>query len=163
MRFIAALAGVVFLLAGSEVGFSAEPQSRYIRGPSGNRTVIVFVHGILGDATTTWTNDRTHAYWPELLVHDHSFDGCDVYVYDYSSPLLSNSYSPNEVAETMRYVFTSDDVLKHDSIIFLTHSLGGVITRDFLTKYREAAKRVKFVYFFASPTTGSEVARLGKG
>jgi pimeloyl-ACP methyl ester carboxylesterase/predicted negative regulator of RcsB-dependent stress response len=160
MRF-AALASVLFLLAGWEVSFSAEPQSRYIRGPSGNRTVIIFVHGVLGDATTTWTNDRTRAYWPDLLAHDHSFDGCDVYVYEYPSPKLSNSYSPNEIAENMRLLFNSDDISRHESIIFLTHSLGGVVTRAFLTKYREVAKRVKFVYFFATPTTGSEVSRLG--
>ena len=35
--------------------------------------VIIFVHGVLGDARTTWTNGRT--FWPDLLTRDSTFDG----------------------------------------------------------------------------------------
>lgn len=141
--------------------FAADMQSRYIRKEARNRGVIVFVHGLMGDSKATWTNAKTGAYWPDLLTKDAAFDGFDVYVYEYDSPKLSTSYSPDEIAENMRLLFDSDGVSKHQSIVFLTHSLGGIVTRAYLKKYRRTAQRVRFIYFFSTPTTGAEIARLG--
>jgi pimeloyl-ACP methyl ester carboxylesterase len=89
------------------------------------------------------------------------FDGFDIYIYEYASPAMSRSYSPDEIAENMRLFFESDKILQHDRVVFLAHSLGGIVTRAYLTKYRRAAQRVAFIYFFSTPTTGSEIAALG--
>ena len=146
------------LMLSSSSLFAASPQSRYIRKNSHATGVIVFVHGLMGDGTTTWTNPQTHAYWPDLISHDKLFDGFDIYVYEYPSPRVSNTYSPDEIAVDMRLHFDSDKILQHDHLVFLVHSLGGIVTRSYLTKYRKAAERVAFAYFFATPTTGSDSA-----
>jgi len=141
--------------------FSASPpQSRYVRQNPKAKGVIVFVHGLMGDSTTTWTNQSTRAYWPDLISHDKLFDGFDIYVYEYPSPRIAHTYSPDEVAEDMRRNFDNDKILQHDHLVFLAHSLGGIVTRSYLTKYRKAAERVAFAYFFATPTTGSEIAGI---
>src|SRR4051794_22255743 len=44
--------------------------SRYVRGDTRSENVVVFVHGVFGDAVSTWTNPVTNAYWPELLTKD---------------------------------------------------------------------------------------------
>jgi len=155
------IAGIVMAACWFSCDASAIAQSHYIRRDAGNAGVIVFVHGLLGDAKTTWTNSRTGAYWPELMTKDAAFNGFDVYVYEYPSPRLANAYSPDEVAEDMRLRFDNDGVSKHQSIVFLAHSLGGIVTRAFLMKYRQTALRVKLIYFFSTPTTGSDIARLG--
>jgi hypothetical protein len=56
----------------------AAPTPQYIRQAAGSRGVIVFVHGLFGDGKTSWTNDRSHAYWPDLLTKDTTFNGFDV-------------------------------------------------------------------------------------
>src|ERR1700678_2867067 len=147
------------LMLGATPLFAAGPQSGYVRNNHG-KGVIVFVHGLTGDGTTTWTNESTGAYWPDMVSHDKLFDGFDIYVYEYPSPRLSNTYLPDELAEDMRLHFASDKILQHDQIVFLVHSLGGIVTRSYLTKYRKAAEKVAFVYFFSTPTTGSDGAGL---
>jgi Leucine-rich repeat (LRR) protein len=115
----------------------------------------------MGDGISTWTNPTTRAYWPDMISHDRSFDGFDIYVYEYPTPRLARAYSPDEVAENMRLLFNTDHVLEHDQIVFLAHSLGGIATRAYLLKYRKVADHVTFLYFFSVPTTGSEMANLG--
>jgi hypothetical protein len=55
----------------------ADPLSRYIRKSPGADTVIVFVHGIMGDGMSTWTSE-SDSYWPTMLTTDHTFDGADI-------------------------------------------------------------------------------------
>jgi hypothetical protein len=91
-----------FLLLGKfHTATAEEPTSKYIR-QSGADTVIVFVHGILGDGVSTWTNTKTNSYWPVMLEQDHTFDGIDIFVYSYHTKLFFETFSIDELAETMR-------------------------------------------------------------
>jgi pimeloyl-ACP methyl ester carboxylesterase len=110
-------------------------QGPWIRHDASNHGVIVFVHGILGDERTTWTNGSS--YWPEMLMHDHTFDGQDIYLYHYPSPRLGQAFTIDEVAENMRSVLTTDGVLQHTEITFVSHSMGGIVTRALILKYRK--------------------------
>ena len=120
--------------------------------------VIVFVHGVLGNSQTTWSNGIS--YWPKLLTQDKVFDGQDIYVYGYPSPKLGKSFSIDEIAEDLRLFLDTDGVLRYKTITFLSHSMGGLVTRAFLLKYRDVVPKVRFLYFFATPTTGSPYAAL---
>jgi pimeloyl-ACP methyl ester carboxylesterase len=132
----------------------------WIRHDPNNHGVIVFVHGILGDERTTWTSGN--AYWPEMLTHDPTFDGQDIYVYHYPSPHLGQAFTIDEVAENMRSVLTTDGVLQHTEITFVSHSMGGIVTRAFILKYRkELVPKIRFLFFFATPTSGTPYALLG--
>ncbi|MBR1154530.1 triacylglycerol lipase [Bradyrhizobium sp. JYMT SZCCT0428] len=136
---------------------SPEEKSKYIREVQGHDWVIVFVHGIIGDSKDTWTNGNT--YWPALLTSDKDFDGASIYVYEYPTS-VSSTMSLNEVAENMRLIFNADGVSQHNNIVFIAHSMGGLVLRNYLLKYREVASRVRMSYFFATPTTGSEIAAI---
>ena len=202
----------------------------YVRDTGSRRTgVIVFVHGVIGNAHSTWTNEKSarfkiteqslerlqskgvpgdvlenlqdiknqeatekeqfldslkatlgeeqsvqyksailehaeksKAFWPQLLTEDETFNGFNIYVYEYPSPLFRNSLNPDEVAENMRLRLKDAGIIDHSEIIFLVHSMGGIVTRSYLQKYQDVADRVRFIYFFATPTEGAEIARLGK-
>src|ERR1700692_2338120 len=67
----------IFLLACSDSVALAQAASKYIRNENTD-TAIVFIHGVLGDAVSTWTNGDS--YWPKLLTTDHTFDGVDIFV-----------------------------------------------------------------------------------
>jgi tetratricopeptide (TPR) repeat protein len=144
----------------------ARPFSHYERpvvrtGPFKDR-VVVFVHGIFGDANRTWTAP-TGAYWPRLLLGDDAFDDFDVYVANYETPLLGNRQTVDEIVVALNSRFTTDGVFtKHREVVFVCHSLGGVIVQQLLLTFRENAKQVPLIYFFAVPEEGAQVAALGK-
>jgi pimeloyl-ACP methyl ester carboxylesterase len=123
-------------------------------------TAIVFVHGVVGESESTWTNDITRAYWPKLLANDPDFDDANVYVFQYPSTTFEKSLTVNEVSELMRSRLQADGVLQHSQLVFISHSMGGLITRSFLLKYREYAAKVRFAYFYATPTEGSPMATI---
>jgi pimeloyl-ACP methyl ester carboxylesterase len=143
-----------------ETGSLAEIQgSHYVRANE-DKGVIVFVHGVLGDAKTTWTNPVTKAYWPDLIKGDPKFNGYNIYAYGFPTPLTERSYSVDELADNMHLILEQSDVLAHKELIFLAHSMGGLITRALLLKYRDIIPKVRFIYFFSTPTTGSETANI---
>jgi pimeloyl-ACP methyl ester carboxylesterase len=147
---------------GSSPGLSTQWQLPWIRrtDPVRSDGVIVFVHGVTGNARTTWSSGGS--YWPELLARDEAFNGQDVYAYGYPSPRLAKSLSIDELADNLRLILSTDGVLSYKQITFVCHSMGGLVTRSFLLKYRDIAPRVRFLYFFATPTTGSPFAALAR-
>lgn len=160
--------GALILIAGfafysiypSSPNHNNSDKSRYVRQAPNQPKVIVFVHGVDGDSVATWTNDVTRAYWPGLIANDADFGNANIYVLSYPSPVLRKSLSINELGETMRRSLLADKVLDHPEVIFLSHSMGGLVTRAFLLKYREHASKVKMAYFFATPSQGSLMAIL---
>jgi len=131
----------------------------WIRRLSTNRSAIVFVHGVTGSASETWANGDK--YWPSMLTADPTFDGQNIYVYSYPSPRFTQTFSVDDVAENLRLVLKTDGVLRHEHLSFVSHSMGGLVTRAFLTKYqREIAPKVRLLFFFGTPTTGSPYATL---
>ncbi|MGA7558774.1 MAG: alpha/beta hydrolase [Terriglobales bacterium] len=124
--------------------------------------VIVFVHGLFGNADDTWRYSPG-VYWPKLLLTDESFKDTDIYVANYDSPYLGNTMTISEVAESLNSRLESDDVFSgHREVIFVCHSLGGIVVQQLLLTHREYAGKVPFIYFFATPQTGASLAILAK-
>ena len=123
--------------------------------------VIVFVHGLFGNEDDTWRYSP-EVYWPKLVLTDEAFKETDIYVSDYESPYHGNTMTVDEVAASLNSLLESDEVFSgHREVIFVCHSLGGIIVQQLLLTHREYAKQVPFIYFFATPQTGASLARLG--
>jgi pimeloyl-ACP methyl ester carboxylesterase len=137
---------------------AAAIESRYFRKEANAPAVIIFVHGLFGDANSSWTA-KNGSYWPKLLAEDSIFNGVDIFLYEYPTS-ISNDFSIDEIAEDMRIRLDADGVSAHRELIFLSHSMGGLVTRSYLIKNRGVAARTKFLYLLSSPTTGSELANL---
>jgi hypothetical protein len=96
------------------------------------------------------------------LLNDKAFDQADIYVYSFESPKLGNAQQIDELAGRMVDFLDSDGVLaRHEKVIFLCHSMGGLVTRAFLLKVRPNPEKVPMVYFFATPTGGANIAAIG--
>jgi pimeloyl-ACP methyl ester carboxylesterase len=151
---------IAFLVADrvQSATIAAEVASRFIRKTANADAVIIFVHGFASDGISAWTSS-TGSYWPELLSKDPTFDGADIFVYSYPTGPTA-TLSIDELAEDMRRTLTAKGVTTHKKIIFLSHSMGGLITRAYLLKNREVADRISFVYFFSTPTSGSQIASI---
>jgi hypothetical protein len=97
-----------------------------------------------------------------MLTADPEFDGADVFAYQYSSPHLGSSLTIGELGENLRLRLSDAGVLNYDRIVFLAHSMGGLVVRSFLNAFSNSPyiKNVAMLYFFATPTEGSELAKL---
>ncbi len=133
--------------------------SRYIHKSNDKDTAIVFVHGILGSANDSWRS--SDHYWPDLMVKDAAFNGSSIFVIDYPTSVWAN-YSIDELAESMRVDLRGNGIDKHRRIVFLAHSMGGLVTRAFMLKNRKIAAKTVFTYFYSTPTTGSQIAKLAR-
>jgi pimeloyl-ACP methyl ester carboxylesterase len=122
--------------------------------------VIVFVHGLHGDRDT-WraTND---AYWPDLVRVDPHFSHSDVFVAEYPTPSSSGRYSTTQLAQRLWQQLKDNRVWEHREVVFIAHSLGGLITEEMLLNHPADAAKTRFIVSYATPHQGSFVASFAK-
>ena len=134
----------------------------YIDRDFHRKEVIVFVHGVTGDAKDTWTNDTTKTYWPSLLRTDPTFAEANVWVFSYFSPKLKDAQNVEELATKLGDEIRSQDVLmSHEKVYFIAHSMGGLIIREMLTEQLPSPAKVPLIYFFGTPSAGADLAVPG--
>jgi len=135
-------------------------RSRYVRGPGKDR-VIIFVNGVFGDSVSTWTNAETGAYWPDLLAGDAEFAESDIYVYDFESPKLGSAQEILELAGRLKNYLDAGNVVRdHAEIVFVCHSMGGLVVRAYLLDARIPPGQLAFLFFLGTPTAGANVAEI---
>jgi hypothetical protein len=131
------------------------------KGPF-KEAVIVFVHGMFGDAADTWTS-ANGTYWPRLLLADTTFDNYDVYVASYATSGTGSRYNMHEVVASLENRLTNAGVFAHHrQVIFVCHSLGGIVVQQLLITFPNHASQVPLIYFFAVPQEGSQIATIAK-
>lgn len=157
--FVIGLAqGTMSLNRGTPSTSSAE--LREVRKASG-RSLVIFVHGVRDDGVKTWTNEVTGAQWPKLMMSDNVFDGVDIMTYHYSSQLFGgHNLSISNVADRLGIRLNLELQNGYDSVVFVAHSMGGIVVRNLLLKQRKLAEKVPLVYFLSTPTAGSDVAKI---
>jgi hypothetical protein len=135
-------------------------KGEWLRKPTG-ATSVVFVHGILSSGEVCWRH-ANGSYWPELLNNEPEFNALGIYVYSYQTGFGSGSYSLSNVVDDLKErVFTLDKIADSQKIIFVCHSMGGIVVRKFLVeRVNDLLDRQIEVglYLVASPSLGSEYA-----
>jgi hypothetical protein len=67
----------------------------------------------------------------------------------------------DEVVTNLNNRLVSDEVFsKHREVVFVCHSLGGLIVQRLLLTFRRYAQQVPFIYFFSTPESGAQIANL---
>lgn len=132
--------------------------------------VIVFVHGILSDSRDAWAhkgNDGSIVYWPKLLQNDPTFEDYSIFLGGFHTETDSRNFgmwdAATELFESLRYRQQDNikSVLDHSSIIFVTHSTGGIVVRHMLVRNKSAFRTKKIgLLLIASPSLGSKYADL---
>ncbi|MGA2252324.1 esterase/lipase family protein [Terracidiphilus sp.] len=122
--------------------------------------VIVFVHGIHGNRDT-WRAPNG-VYWPELIQSDPHFQKSDVVVAEYPTPSMYGKLSTVQISETLWQSLNRQRVWEHKEVVFIAHSLGGILTEEMLLSHPADAARVRFIVSYSTPHQGSFVANLAK-
>ncbi|KAK3383209.1 Alpha/Beta hydrolase protein [Lasiosphaeria ovina] len=129
---------------------------------------IVAIHGINGHCVKSWEDAKTGTYWlrdllPGKLPHARIM----TFQYDSKVWLNTSAYGVHEIADQLLSCLTRNrdqDDQKDRPIVFLAHSLGGIITKSMLTKVREDSQlgtagilnSTKGIIFFGTPHRGSK-------
>ena len=129
---------------------------------------IVFVHGLTGDCRDTWTHTNGE-FWPNWLAED--FPTLNVYSAGYDSSIFISLLKGDGASLADRATMLLDRLLSRKTpnrpVLFVTHSLGGLIVKQMLRKSCDAssARRKRLaqsligVVFIATPNHGAQFAK----
>jgi pimeloyl-ACP methyl ester carboxylesterase len=139
-------------------------------------TAIVFVHGFTSDSRQAWYSERegsdlAAAFWPRIVHDDADLDSRpaplnepSIFLAGYPTALDSTTYDMQEAADDLFRALAqplggNPPLLDKRNIIFIAHSLGGIVVRDVLVHHldRWAGKRLGLL-LVASPSKGSQYA-----
>ena len=128
--------------------------------------LVIFIHGLCGDAKTTWTNPATHFVFPEEIARDFAkTKPTHVVAFDYVSR-LENSPSILSIAKYLE--FEIGELLKkhpYRTLRIVAHSMGGVVAREYILRHQHHVHpqlKVTNLVMLATPSDGSDLARLGR-
>ncbi len=156
----------------------------YVCGEDGDRcdrdprvgAVIVFVHGLQGNALETWEarpargarsatgRELKAVYWPGMLrSFAQDTATANVYVLEYDSGWIGSSSPRTELSKFALEKLKLDRVFEHRVILFVTHSLGGQVINEALNVWQKDAakdlenrKRTIRVFSLSTPWSGTE-------
>jgi hypothetical protein len=144
----------------------------------GNESIVadlVFVHGVTGNRAKTWTAPGADQPWPrEFLAGDIPNVRILAWGYDADIVNLMTPAGQNRIANHARDLLTDLENSRIDDIdrpiIFVVHSLGGLVVEDAICISRSFPKSergiVKIeectqgILFMGTPQCGSDVSKL---
>ena len=126
-------------------------------------TVFVFIHGFLSDSNECWRNKSGDAYFPEL-INSEEFDNPSVFLAGYHTGAFEDNFDINQCAMQLQrnlslQIEGKRAPLDFKRIIFICHSLGGIVSRILFCKIFNFLKGKKIGFaLIASPSLGSSYA-----
>lgn len=136
---------------------------------------IVFVHGLTGNRRSTWTDKHSNVYWPKDLLGNDELPPMRVLSYGYDADIAHfwAMASQNRIGEHAGNLINALAQLRNGSdtegrpIIFVSHSLGGLVTEDALLHSQNSVdphlqdiiNSVAGICFLGTPHCGSNIAQ----
>ncbi|OAP59351.1 hypothetical protein AYL99_06649 [Fonsecaea erecta] len=151
------------------------------RGPLGLNTVykptnqttadLIFVHGLAGGSRKTWTRKQDPAlFWPQWLPQDPAFKDVGVHMFGYDSNWSNASILNIQdfALSLLEWVTNSPEIpnAADAPLILLCHSMGGLVAKQAYIlsrrneRYQKFSRRLRSVFFLATPHRGSDLAGL---
>lgn len=131
--------------------------------PHDKDVAIIFIHGVFGKNKDTWSGGPIS--FTQLLAQDPEIKSrADVYEFGYYSPYFGPAQNITQTAIQLHRDLHHDAVIEtHKKVVFVAHSMGGLILRKFLVDYQQSIHdKLAMMYFFATPTNGAELALVAK-
>lgn len=140
--------------------------------PSSDALVdVVFVHGLTGNHEASWTHEAG-GFWPKWIAED--FPAANVYCASYNSQVWVDAAKGGGANLIDLGTILLDLVVAKCGtkrpIVFIGHSLGGLVVKQLIrksagasnTKKRSVADRARAIIFLATPHQGADFAKLAQ-
>ncbi|OBT81773.1 hypothetical protein VE02_09662 [Pseudogymnoascus sp. 03VT05] len=144
---------------------------KVVAEPSDAVVDIVFVHGLTGNRETTWTHDNG-VFWPEQLALD--IDTARIMTYGYNANIfkiwgMAGGNNLRNHGKSLAFgVSDRRRECRERPIIFIAHSLGGLVCEQALLYCGEGGKKLEKVFrstrgiiFMGTTHAGSDLANWG--
>ena len=95
-----------------------------------------------------------------MIRADPRFAFSDIEVAEYPTPSSNGKMSSVLLAEFLWKTLQKDHVWEHREVVFIAHSLGGILVEEMLLRHPAEAARVKFIVSYGTPHEGSTIARM---
>ncbi|MDF3416345.1 alpha/beta hydrolase [Sulfitobacter sp. M57] len=130
---------------------------------------IVFVHGLSGDAHSTWDCGGADGFWPQWLTND--IGPCNAYCLGFGAAVFEKWAKKEmdmfERADNVLEQFAGKGLGKRP-LVFVTHSLGGILAKMILRASKDAddedwaavSSATKLVIFLSTPHIGASIAKI---
>ncbi|QDP22742.2 alpha/beta fold hydrolase [Bradyrhizobium cosmicum] len=137
----------------------------WLRKPR-NAATIVFVHGLFSSNETAWLHPDG-SFWPKLVCDEPQLGDFGVYLFSYRADIHAGTFSLENAVDAMRERFRLDGLFDNGSVgaglIFVCHSMGGILARRFVVAQQLTLVDRKLpigLFLIASPSLGSEYANF---
>lgn len=132
---------------------------------------VLFIHGLTGDSSGTWSAGETKEFWPAWLCEN--FPSIRIYTVGYPSSIFvkwaKKEMNIHERASNIIEQLASCRIGMRP-IAFVTHSLGGLLAKEIMRACNESGDdgwhsiidQTKLVIFMATPHKGAAVAATVK-
>lgn len=128
-----------------------------------NPVAVVFVHGLFGDTIGTWRNASGRTMLDYLHDAPDIGDKVDVYAFGFTSLKAGQgSLKVGEAANKLDDYLVRDGVARYPQIVFVAHSMGGLVTLRTMIQHPEIAAKTPLLVFYATPHEGAEVTRIAQ-
>lgn len=156
------------LLAGCEKKAAPAPQaplaiSGWVHQDPAHRAgiALVFVHGVFGDARGTWTNGNGQSFFDLIHKHPKIDKPVDIYAFGFpSNKVRAGSFSISDASKSLFDKLEYHDLNKYPTVIFVAHSMGGLVVMRTLLDYPEYRQRAPLVVMYATPQEGAQISAL---
>lgn len=120
------------------------------------RAAIIYVHGFSGEGRSTWSD-----IWPSIK-RDQRMDSWDQWLITYPSHvwpdlfkgLWSADAEIDKLALMLSTAITKTDLQIYESIVLVSHSMGGLVVQQALLKDKELEDKAHAVVFLGTPSGG---------
>ena len=156
MLFVGSVLGIAI---GSVVGqLEPLPNTLALQFPdpichSGSRKLILFIHGWNGDPQNTWRK------YPQLICEDPDFADTEVLSLGYPTFVVQRNLLIEDTASWINERLIPHGISHYQRIVFVTHSIGGLIAREMLMQMnlagRPELKRIGMILEFGTPHLGA--------
>jgi predicted alpha/beta hydrolase family esterase/tetratricopeptide (TPR) repeat protein len=128
---------------------------------------LIFVHGLGGNLRSTWHPEELQDdnFWLNWLSQDHPDIGIWSFGYEAEPFEWRGKAMPlfDQASNLLEWLEAKN--LSERPVIFVTHSLGGLLVKKMLNaaqtfKKQELIEKIKGIIFLATPHTGSHLANL---
>ncbi len=133
---------------------------------------IVFVHGLTGNRETTWTEPESKVFWPEALLPG-SIPTARIITFGYDADILHifDSHKGHTLIDHASHLARALATLRSETssrpLIFVAHSLGGLIVEQTLLDCRDSQDRnwnsvlesTIGIAYIGTPHTGPDLVR----
>lgn len=133
----------------------------------GSDHVLVFVHGLLSEGDRAWSG--RNADWPQLCAEDDRLTSFDIFQAEWYTSLLATEFDLVVSAEALlrdlnRFVESRRPVIESQRIVFICHSMGGLVVRQMLVSHPQSfANHRVSVLSFGTPALGVEIVNRLEG